>query len=610
MGKGTDKLYITHSEWSSSDAYSASVGAKSSSSRNASGQPSFRRLPFNFCAASLQPFKDPVCTPDGTIFDVQVIAAWLDKHPNQNPVNGKPLQKKDLIRLDFARNASSDVLGAGRSDGKGDLIDPVTYKIFTDNTHIVAIRHGTYANVFAWDTVERMNIKAKMWQDLVDDKPFSRADIITLQDPQNAASRNLEQFKYLQDGQGAQLTREQEEDERSASNINAHALGSMGDKVLKAKAAVEKARKAREAGADVNRSSGATATATATATGSSPSSSNTTSLQRSSNSSQFKPQSLLRAKKLAANAAAYTTGKAAASFTSTGLTPETSGERALLTEEEFMLKPKRVKTKGYARMETNLGDLTFELHTDTAPRAVWNFIRLAQKGYYKGVAFHRNIPNFMIQGGDPSGTGKGGSSIWGKYFDDEFDGPLTHDKRGILSMANKGKNTNSSQFFITYAPAPHLDRKHTIFGLLVDGHHVLTKMEATPTDGSSRPLHKILIRDLVVFVDPFAEFQAQRKEQDRLEEEQERVARKGGTDDDRTTWTGKRIRSGGDGNGELLSGTGYGGGESTVGKYLRKAPSGAGDAQSGPGQQDGWVEPEPVRKKVRGTGGFGNFDGW
>ncbi|KAG6067948.1 Peptidyl-prolyl cis-trans isomerase cyp8 [Claviceps aff. humidiphila group G2b] len=593
MGKGTDKLYITHSEWSSSDAYSASSGANASS-RNDSARPSFRRLPFNFCAASLQPFKDPVCTPDGTIFDVQVIAAWLDKHPNQNPVNGNPLNKKDLIRLDFARNASSDVLGAGRSDGKGDLIDPVTYKVFTDNTHIVAIRHGTYANVFAWETVERMNIKAKLWQDLVDDEPFTRADIITLQDPQNAASRNLEQFKFLKDGQGAQLSKEQEEAERNASNINTNALGSMADKVLKAKAAVEKARKAREAGVDVNRSSSATAIA-ASSNGLSDPSSSTRQFSTS--------QSLLRQqKKPAANAAAYTTGKAAASFTSTGLTPETSGERALLTEEEFMLKPKRVKNKGYARVETNLGDLTLELHTDTAPRAVWNFIRLAQKGYYKGVAFHRNIPNFMIQGGDPSGTGKGGSSIWGKYFNDEFDGPLTHDKRGILSMANKGKNTNSSQFFITYAPAPHLDRKHTIFGLLVDGQHVLTKMEATPTDGSQRPLHKIFIKDIVVFVDPFAEFQSQRKEQDRQEQAREEVARKGGTDDDRTTWTGKRIR----GDGTLVSAGG------DVGKYLRESTAAAGvvDEVGSSRQRDGWEEQEPVRKKVKGTGGFGNFDSW
>ncbi|KAK8917663.1 Peptidyl-prolyl cis-trans isomerase-like 2 [Metarhizium anisopliae] len=307
--------------WSSSDAYSASAGAKSSS-LSASGAAPFRRLPFNFCAASLQPFKNPVCTSDGTIFDVEVISAWLEKHPNQNPVNGEPLHKKDLIRLNFARNATSDSLGAGLSDGKGDLIDPVTYKIFTDNTHIVAIRHGTYANVFAWETVERMNIKAKLWQDLVDDEPFSRADIITLQILRMP-------LVYIKDGEGAQLTREQEE-ERNAGGINAGALGSMGDKVLKAKAAVEKARKAREAGGDVNRSSGALTKPSATST------------------------ACDQEQKLAANAAAYTTGKAAASFTSTGLTPETSGERALLTDEEFMLKPKRVKTKGYARIETNL----------------------------------------------------------------------------------------------------------------------------------------------------------------------------------------------------------------------------------------------------------------
>lgn len=409
-------MQITHSEWSSSDAYSASSGAGTSKKQHGA---SFRRLPFNFCAASLQPFKNPVCTPDGTIFDVEVIGAWLEKHPNQNPVNGEPLQKKDLIRLNFSRNAESDSLGVGLSDGKGDLIDPVTYKVFTDNTHIVAIRHGSYANVFAWDTVERMNIKAKMWRDLMDDEEFTRADIITLQDPQNAASRNLADFKFLQDGGDAQLTKEQEE-ERLAGNINTGALGSMGDKVSRARAAVEKARKAREQGGDINRSSGALAKATAPGVARQP---------------------LVQDRRLAANSAAYTTGRAAASFTSTGLTPETSGERALLTDEEFMLKPKRVKNKGYARMETNLGDLTIELIPEFAPKAVWNFVRLAQKGYYKGVAFHRNIPNFMIQGGDPSGTGKGGSSIWGKNFDDEFDGPATHNARGTRkSTLNKNDN--------------------------------------------------------------------------------------------------------------------------------------------------------------------------
>ncbi|KAK7403619.1 cyclophilin peptidyl-prolyl cis-trans isomerase Cyp8 [Neonectria punicea] len=578
MGKGTDKLYITHSEWSSSDAYSASVGAGAGSSR---GQQvaSFRRLPFNFCAASLQPFKNPVCTPDGTIFDVEVIGAWLEKHPNQNPVDGEPLQKKDLIRLNFARNSESDSLGAGLSDGKGDLIDPVTYKVFTDNTHIVAIRHGTYANVFAWDTVERMNIKPKAWRDLVDDEEFTRADIITLQDPQNAASRNLDQFKYLKEGHEAQLTKEQEE-ERQAGNINTGALGNIGSKVLRAKAAVEKARKAREQGGDVNRSSTALAKPAA---------------------APLIRQSMIRDKKLAANSAAYTTGRAAASFTSTGLTPETSGERALLTDEEYMLKPKRVKAKGYARMETNLGDVTIELQTETAPRAVWNFIKLAQKGYYKGVAFHRNIPNFMIQGGDPSGTGRGGASIWDKYFDDEFDGPLTHNARGTVSMANKGKNTNSSQFFIAYKPTPHLDRKHTIFGRVTSGLDVLSKMEDVPTDGSNRPLNKIVIKDVVVFVDPFEEFQTERREQETHTREKEEVQRRGGTEDDKTTWTGKRIRN--DGTIEPVDS------RESVGKYLKAtAPQSASTTNEADlDDVDTWEE--PARKKIKGAG-FGNFDSW
>ncbi|KAI1327827.1 hypothetical protein F5Y16DRAFT_370398 [Xylariaceae sp. FL0255] len=576
MGKGTDKLYITHSEWSSADSFSANSGSRS----HATGA-SFRKLPFNFCAASLQPFKNPVCTADGTIFDVEVISKWLENHKT-NPVNGEPLDARDLIKLNFARNADVDSKGASSAgtDGKGDLIDPVTFKVFTDNTHIVAIRHGTYANVFAYETVDRMNIKTKVWRDLVDDAEFGRSDIITLQDPQNAASRDLSQFKYLKDGEGALLTKEQEED-RKEGNVNVSALGRVGDKVLRAKEAVEKARKEREAGRDVNRSSNAVVKAGA--------------------NGAARPN-MVQEKKAAYNAATYTTGKAAASFTSTGLTPETSGERAILTDEEYMLKPKRVKIRGYARIETNLGDLNIELFTEYAPRAVWNFTRLAQKGYYKGVAFHRNIKNFMIQGGDPSGTGRGGASIWGKNFQDEFDGPNTHDSRGILSMANKGKNTNSSQFFITYRPAKHLDRKHTIFGKVVGGLDVLSKMEAVETDGSDRPLNKIIMKEVVVYLDPFEEFQNQKAERDKKAEAEAEKERTGGTEDDKVTWTGKRVRA----DGTVDQGSGGPG----VGKYLKAA-----QRQLQQGAEDDIIEEdldtwtEPVRKKAK-TGGFGNFENW
>lgn len=481
-----------------------------------------------------------------------------------------------MIKLNFARNGDTDANdgGGGAGDGLGEMVDPVTFKVFTDNTHIVAIRHGSEANVFAWETVERLNIKAKMWKDLVDDREFGRSDIITLQDPQNIESRDLSKFQFLKEGTSV-LTKEQEE-ERKSGGVNIDALGRVGDKILRAKEAVEKARRERAALGDVNRSKAVTKT----------SSGHTT-----------PKQSMLQEKKLAYNAAQYTTGKAAASFTSTGLTPETSGERALLTDEEYMLKPKRVKIKGYARIETNLGALNIELQTETAPRAVWNFVQLAKKGYYNGIKFHRNIRNFMIQGGDPTGTGKGGTSIWGKNFQDEFDGPLTHDARGIVSMANKGKNTNSSQFFITYRPAKHLDRKHTIFGRVVGDLDVLQKLENVPVDGSDRPIDDIVMESVVVFIDPFEEFQKQKREKDEAEKEKAEIMKQGGTEDDKTTWTGKRIRDDG-----TVVQSGQSGG---VGKYLKASA----DTTKSQGVIEEDVYEEPVKKKIK-SGGFGNFDNW
>ena len=463
--------------------------------------------------------------------------------------------------------------GEGRAgDGQGEMVDPVTFKVFTDNTHIVAIRHGSEANVFAFETVQRLNIKAKMWKDLVDEREFKREDIITLQDPQNIESRDLSQFKFLKDGESV-LSKEQEE-ERKSGSVNIDALGRVGEKVLRAKEAVERARRERATG-DVNRSKAVVTTG------------GTKIVPRSS---------MVQERKTAYNAAQYTTGRAAASFTSTGLTPETSGERALLTDEEYMLRPKRVKIKGYARIETNLGDLNIELQTETAPRAVWNFVHLAKKGYYNGVAFHRNIKNFMIQGGDPTGTGKGGTSIWGKNFNDEFDGPLVHDARGIVSMANKGKNTNSSQFFITYKPASHLDRKHTIFGRVVGGLDVLQKIESSPVGAGDRPIDDIVMEHVVVFVDPFEEFQKQKKNKDEAEKEKIEIMKQGGTEDDKTTWTGKRLRR----DGTVLESEQSGG----VGKYLKSAPISSGIAD----REDEFAE-GPVKKKAK-SGGFGNFDGW
>lgn len=136
-----------------------------------------------------------------------------------------------------------------------------------------------------------------------------------------------------------------------------------------------------------------------------------------------------------------------------------------------------------ATIQTNQGDITIELRPDLAPKAVENFITHAKNGYYDGVIFHRVIKNFMIQAGDPTGTGMGGESIWEKPFEDEFAPNAVFDKPGILAMANAGANTNGSQFFITTVPAYWLNGRHTIFGYVKEGFQTVKKIENTPTNG-------------------------------------------------------------------------------------------------------------------------------
>jgi peptidyl-prolyl cis-trans isomerase B (cyclophilin B) len=123
-----------------------------------------------------------------------------------------------------------------------------------------------------------------------------------------------------------------------------------------------------------------------------------------------------------------------------------------------------------ATIETDRGEVALELYPEHAPKTVNNFVFLAREGFYDGVSFHRVIPDFMIQGGDPTGSGRGGP---GYRFEDELqDNPLRHEK-GVISMANAGPGTNGSQFFITHSPQPHLDGRHTVFGRVVEGQEVV-----------------------------------------------------------------------------------------------------------------------------------------
>lgn len=137
-------------------------------------------------------------------------------------------------------------------------------------------------------------------------------------------------------------------------------------------------------------------------------------------------------------------------------------------------------------LETTQGTLEIRLMPQVAPKACENFVKLVQQGYYDGTVFHRIIQGFMIQGGDPEGTGSGGASIWGKPFEDEVSPSVKFTRVGLVAMANRGPDSNGSQFFITTSKPSHLNRKHTIFGEVTAGHEVVEKLEAVPTSGKPR----------------------------------------------------------------------------------------------------------------------------
>lgn len=421
-------------------------------------------LPFNCCSLSFQPISDDnaVCTDEGHVFDRVNIIPWIAKFGN-SPVTGKPLQSKDLFRINFHKNA------------EGKYTCPVSSKDFTNHTHIVAIKPS--GNVYSWDTVNEMNIKMGNWNDLLTGEKFTRTDIISIQDPHNLTNRNIKQF-YFVEKEIEVPGPSQPPDE--AQDIIRQQISSKQHPPASA------------------------------------SSSSQTQPKKSTTPSSFdeqkQPQQTQPPQKkyLYTNAGSVTgMPSKSASFTSTSMNIMTRDERNetedLIKREELYQRVKKQQKKGYIRLHTNVGDLNLELHCDMVPQTCENFTALCETNFYDGVKFHRLIPGFMIQGGDPSSTGRGGQSVWGKPFADEIHPKLKHSERGILSMANSGKNTNGSQFFIAFAACPHLDGKHSVFGRVVGGMETLDSMERTKIDKNDRPKTDILIQSAEIFVNPFKE---------------------------------------------------------------------------------------------------------
>ncbi|GLB36038.1 putative cyclophilin type peptidyl-prolyl cis-trans isomerase/CLD [Lyophyllum shimeji] len=523
MGHGnSDKLYITHAEHSGLfGSHSASSGFKAKAQAPHPGT----RTPFDCCALTFQPFTHPVCArnKDGTghVFDLVNIIPWLKQHNNTHPITKEPLTPDDLITLNYSRKEAS-----------GEIHDPISFKPFSEHSHIVAI--ATTGNVFLAESI-------KGGRDLVSDIPFKKQDVITLQNPHGLPPASVP--------------------------VAAAASSSVKSKDDPAKDA--SARSAVSAVAAV----------------------------------KAKPA-------VPWNISPYSTGMPGASLTSTSVDPQTTSSKLLWDEEELMFedisnplkgkgKEKDVgKRRAYVRLVTSLGggSLNLELYCEKAPKTCYNFLMLAKAGKYDECLFHRLVPGFMIQTGDPTGTGAGGESYWGTPFRDEHDlkGAAKHDSRGVLAMANKGPNTNGSQFYITFKPTPHLDKKHTVFGKLVGGENVLDLLEKLPLKaGTERPAKSVKITEVIIYQDPFDDYKKRlaNKLAKRAQAKEGTEAKAVEKEADDINWFGVKV-----GTESVAAGSEQGG----VGKYLNlKRPIGGSAISAG-------MDESKKKRKI----GFGDFEGW
>jgi cyclophilin family peptidyl-prolyl cis-trans isomerase len=188
------------------------------------------------------------------------------------------------------------------------------------------------------------------------------------------------------------------------------------------------------------------------------------------------------------------------SISCSGTSTEINKESTSTNEQKEDLSMTELKkdTITVAVIKTNMGTIELELFAKKAVKTVENFVGLIEKKYYNGIIFHRVIDNFMIQGGDPTGTGMGGESIWGKPFEDEVNTGLKHESEGILSMANAGPNTNGSQFFITLKATPWLDGRHTVFGKVIKGMDVVKAIGKVKTGQNDKPVTNVTMESVTV----------------------------------------------------------------------------------------------------------------
>lgn len=428
-----------------------------------------RRLKFDSCCLSLNSVSIKpmgLCDKDGFcyVFERDLVLEFLEKF-HIHPVTGHKVTAKDLIELKLHKNE------------EGHYHCPVIYKLFNQHSKIVANRKT--GHVYSFEAIQQLNLKPNNLRDLLTDEVFEKDDIVTIQDPAKADAKwNVTEFHHVKN-------KLKLGDDSSDSHIRDL------DKSAILKSSLEEyQKKADEIEETYKRIVGGPPQTTG----------------------DVEEEELDRL-----NSAIYSDGALSSSITSTVM-PVVSQQRAARLNEEQILYP-RVKKKGYAQLMTNFGPINLELYCDRTPKTCHNFFKLIARGYFDETPFHRLIKNFILQGGDPTGTGSGGQSAWGGPFENECHGDLKHEGRGVLGMANSGPNTNKSQFYVTLRGVwDHLDGKHTVFGRVVGGYETLDRIESeVETDKNDRPTKELKIVRAVKYVDPFEEAQKALAEERRAE---------------------------------------------------------------------------------------------
>jgi len=406
------------------------------------------------------------------VFECDYIIKFLEKF-KVHPITGQNVGVSDLIELNFHRNNDSV------------YHCPVTYKIFNQYSKIIANRKS--GHVYSYDAYQQLNLKPNNFRDLLTDEIFDKSkDIVTIQDPEIAEKKwNVTDFHYVKNN----LKLDDDEEKSNIRDVNESGV---------LKSSLEEFKlKEKQIESDFYKIVGGKG-----------------------------PEEVKEEKLDKINSAVYSDGILASSVTST-VAPVVTSQRAALLSEEQILYP-RIKKKGYVQLVTNFGPINIELFCDRTPKTCHNFLLLASRGYYNDTIFHRLIKNFILQGGDPSGTGIGGQSYWGEAFHDECHADLKHEGKGVVAMANSGPNTNKSQFYITFKGNwSHLDGKHTVFGRVVGGLDTLERIEVeVEVDKNDRPKKEIKILAVNKYVDPFEEVEKLIEEERRDEHRRNGAAKR------------------------------------------------------------------------------------